>query len=164
MKKYEFLTNISLEEARQKIVDAVRAAGLPLKTETVPVRNANGSVTARAHYAVRSSPHYVASAMDGIAVLASKTAGATEGNLVRLREADYIVVDTGDPLPENTDTVVMIENVVEAEGNDVLLYSASIPWDNVRQVGEDICMGDMIVPSYTVMTPALIGAFMAAGV
>ena len=57
MKKYEFLTNISLEEARQKMVDAVRAADLPLKTETVPVREANNCVTARAHYAVRSSPH-----------------------------------------------------------------------------------------------------------
>ena len=164
MKKYEFLTNISLDDARQKMIDAVRAADIPVATEVVKVREANNCVTARAHYAVRSSPHYVASAMDGIAVLASKTVGATEGNPVRLTPDDYIVVDTGDPLPENTDAVVMIENVVEAEDGDVLLYSACVPWDNVRQVGEDICMGDMIVPSYTVMTPALIGAFMAAGV
>ena len=164
MKKYEFLTNISLDDARQKMIDAVRAADIPVATEVVKVREANNCVTARAHYAVRSSPHYVASAMDGIAVLASKIVGATEGNPVRLTPDDYIVVDTGDPLPENTDAVVMIENVVEAEDGDVLLYSACVPWDNVRQVGEDICMGDMIVPSYTVMTPALIGAFMAAGV
>ena len=83
MKKYEFLTNISLDDARQKMIDAVRAADIPVATEMVKVREANNCVTARAHYAVRSSPHYVASAMDGIAVLASKTVGATEGTKSR---------------------------------------------------------------------------------
>ena len=104
MKKYEFLTNITLDEARQKIVDAVRAADIPVATEVVKVREANNCVTARAHYAVRSSPHYVASAMDGIAVLASKTVGATEGNPVRLTEDDYIAFPDGELCQEGAPT------------------------------------------------------------
>ena len=164
MKKYEFLTNISVEEARAKMLTALKENRASVGTEEVPVRFANGRMTARAHYARRSSPHYVASAMDGIALMAEKTAGASEGSPVTLQPSDYIVVDTGDPLPENTDCVVMIENVVEAEDGAVRLYSASAPWSNVRQVGEDVCMGDMICPSYTRVSPAMIGAFMAAGV
>ena len=101
--------------------------------------------------------------MDGIALMASVTFGATETTPVRLTENDFVQVDTGDPMPENTDAVVMIEDVVR-DGDDVLLYSAAVPWQHVRQIGEDVCAGDMLLPSYTEITPAALGAMLAGGV
>lgn len=171
MKKYEFLTNVTPEEATEKIIEALKKQGTRMGTEKIPVRTANGRVTAKAYYARRSSPHYLASAMDGIAVLAEDTVGASESNPVTLDESRYVMVDTGDPVPEGKDCVIMIENVIETEPSDehgirgpVRIYSASAPWSHIRQVGEDICMGDMVAPSYTEVTPAMTGAFIAAGI
>ncbi len=161
--KYEYLTNVPLDEAVNEYITVLKAQGLAPKTEEIPVFEASGRITAEAVYAHICAPHYNASAMDGIALMASVTFGATETTPVRLREADFIQVDTGDPMPENTDAVVMIEDVVR-DGDDVLLYSAAVPWQHVRQIGEDICAGDMILPSYTEITPAALGAMLAGGV
>jgi len=59
--------------------------------------------------------------------------------------------------------LLWVEDVVQEEGA-VVLYAAAIPWQNVRQIGEDISAGDMILPSYSVLTPAAIGALLEAGV
>lgn len=161
--KYSYLTNVPLDEAVAEYMTVLKAQGMEPKSEEVPVFEANGRITAEAVYAHICAPHYNASAMDGIALMASVTFGATETTPVRLRETDFIQVDTGDPMPENTDAVVMIEDVVR-DGDDVLLYNAAVPWQHVRQIGEDVCAGDMILPSYTEITPASLGAMLAGGV
>ncbi len=160
---FEYLTNVPLEKARQDYLDALLAAGLTARSETLPTLEATNRVTARAVYARISSPHYNACAMDGIALQASQTFGATETTPVRLPEGAYQWVNTGDPLPEGCDAVVMVEDVVQEEGA-VVLYEAAVPWQNVRQIGEDISAGDMILPSFSVLTPAAIGALLEAGV
>ena len=101
--------------------------------------------------------------MDGIALAAKKTFGATQTTPVVLREGDFIRVDTGDPLPAACDAVVMMEDCVESEAG-ILLREAAVPWQHVRQIGEDLSAGDMIVPSYTQIEPATIGALLAGGV
>lgn len=161
--KYSYLTNVPLDEAVSEYITVLKTQGLEPKSEEIPVFEANGRITAEAIYAHICAPHYNASAMDGIALMASVTFGATETTPVRLKETDFIQVDTGDPMPENTDAVVMIEDVVR-DGDDVLLYSAAVPWQHVRQIGEDVCAGDMILPSYTEITPASLGAMLAGGV
>ncbi len=161
--KYEYLTNVPLDDAVSEYITVLKAQGLQPKTEEIPVFEASGRITAEAVYAHICAPHYNASAMDGIALMASVTFGATETTPVRLHDTDFIQVDTGDPMPENTDAVVMIEDVVR-DGDDVLLYGAAVPWQHVRQIGEDICAGDMILPSYTEITPAALGAMLAGGV
>ncbi len=161
--KYEYLTNTPLTEAVTEYITVLRANGLAPKSETVPVAEASGRVTAKAVYASICAPHYNASAMDGIALMASVTFGATETTPVRLTADKFIQVDTGDPMPEGTDAVIMIEDVVR-DGEDVLLYKAAVPWQHVRQVGEDVCAGDMILPSYTEIEPAALGAMLAGGV
>lgn len=162
--KYEYLSNIPLYEAREKLLNAMKSAGISYKTETIKTAGANGRVLANAVYAKRCSPHYCACAMDGIALKAELTVGAGESSPVVIKQGDFVRVDTGDPLPENRDCVVMIEEVIEQEDGSVKLYSAYAPWNHVRQVGEDICMGDMISPSYTKITPSMIGALLAGGV
>ena len=161
--EYSYLTNTPLDEAVAEYIAVLKAQGMEPKAETVPVAQACGRITANAVYAHICAPHYNASAMDGIALKAAVTFGATETTPVRLNGSDFIQVDTGDPMPENTDAVVMIEDVVY-DGDSVLLYSAAVPWQHVRQVGEDVCAGDMILPSYTEITPAALGAMLAGGV
>jgi putative molybdopterin biosynthesis protein len=160
---FQYLTNFPLDDAVQTYLDALSTRGLTYKTEKIPIGLALGRITARAVYAKISAPHYNACAMDGIALDARLTFGATETTPARLNEGDFVRVDTGDPLPAGCDSVVMIEDVI-AEDGQVSLYAAAAPWQHVRQIGEDISAGDMILPSFTEITPAALGAMLAAGV
>lgn len=161
---FEYLTNVPLDEARGEYLARLQENGFAGQTEMVSVRNAFGRITARAVYAAICAPHYAASAMDGIAVHAKDTFGATETTPVRLTPQQYMVVDTGDPVPEDCDAVIMVEDIVRGEDESVTIYAAAAPWQHIRQIGEDICAGEMILASYMEVTPAAIGAMIAGGV
>jgi len=161
---FEYLTNVPLDEARGEYLARLQENGFAGQTEMVSVQNAFGRITARAVYAAICAPHYAASAMDGIAVHAKDTFGATETTPVRLTPQQYIVVDTGDPVPEDCDAVIMVEDIVRGEDESVTIYAAAAPWQHIRQIGEDICAGEMILASYMEVTPAAIGAMIAGGV
>ena len=161
---FEYLTNVPLDEARGEYLARLQENGFAGQTELVSVQNAFGRITARAVYAAICAPHYAASAMDGIAVHAKDTFGATETTPVRLTPQQYMVVDTGDPVPEDCDAVIMVEDIVRGEDESVTIYAAAAPWQHIRQIGEDICAGEMILASYMEVTPAAIGAMIAGGV
>lgn len=161
--KQNYLNNIPVDEARKRYLGAVKAAVGERKTETVKTNEAFGRVLSKAVYAVICSPHYNASAMDGIAVKASDTVTAAENEPLFLPDTSFAVVDTGDAIPDGFDAVIMVEDITEKDGG-VLIYSSAHPWQNIRQIGEDICMGDMLAPSFTVLTPQLCGALLAGGV
>lgn len=161
---FEYLTNVPLDEARGEYLARLQENGFDGQTEMVSVQNAFGRITARAVYAAICAPHYAASAMDGIAVHAKDTFGATETTPVRLTPQQYMVVDTGDPVPEDCDAVIMVEDIVRGEDESVTIYAAAAPWQHIRQIGEDICAGEMILASYMEVTPAAIGAMIAGGV
>lgn len=165
---YQYLDNMELEAALDKYMQKLKAANFD-REEEIPVTKAYGRITSQPIHAKISSPHYNASAMDGIALRASVTFGATDTTPVFLtQDIDYICVDTGDPIPEKYDAVVMIEDVINVESVDlekkIKLISAVAPWQNIRQIGEDLCENDMILPSNTVIEPSSIGAIMAGGV
>lgn len=162
--KHNYLDNIPLEEAKNKFFTLVSKKINNPESEIIDTFLSSGRVTKNAVYAKICSPHYNASAMDGISVKAKDTYGAGENTPVILEKNQYSVIDTGDPIPDEHDAVVMIEDVTEDAEGRVRLLAAVHPWQNVRQVGEDICMGDMIAPSMTVITPALCGAFLAGGI
>ena len=161
---FQYLTNVPLDQARREYREFLRARGFRADAETVPVPEACSRITAGPVYAHICAPHYPASAMDGIALDAKVTFGATETTSVTLRPEDFTVVDTGDPIPAGCDAVVMIEDVIRQEDGTVRLYAPAAPWQHIRQVGEDICAGEMILPSHTAVSPAAIGAMLAAGV
>jgi putative molybdopterin biosynthesis protein len=160
---HEYLTNVPLDEAVSSYLDILIKEGFAKKSEIIDVTSSFGRITSKAVYAKICSPHYNSCAMDGIAIKASLTFGATETTPVTLNDCDYTRVDTGDPLPENCDSVIMIEEVVELN-NQTLVYLAASPWQNIRQIGEDICLGDMLLPSFTQITPSAAGALIAGGV
>jgi len=161
---FKYLSNIPLDEARSQFIEALTNANLRSETETVKTVNANHRIAAEAVYAHISAPHYNSCAMDGIALEANLTYGATDTRPVILQASQFHWVNTGDPLPEGCDAIVMVEDVIEAEAGAVQLFSAAVPWQHVRQIGEDIAAGDMIIPSFTELTPAIQGAMLAAGV
>jgi len=161
---FTYLTNVPLQQARQDYLDLLKTNGFGPKTEVIPVYEACGRVTAHAVYAHICAPHYAASAMDGVAVLARDTFGATETTPVTLSPAQYIVVDTGDPVPEGCDAVIMVEDIVRRDDGSITIHEAAAPWQHIRQIGEDICAGEMILPSHMPVTPSAIGAMIAGGV
>ena len=161
---FEYLTNVALQQAKKDYLALLIENGFAAKTETVPVYTACGRVTAKAVYANICAPHYAASAMDGVAVNAKDTFGATETTPVTLTEGQYTVLDTGDPIPENCDAVIMVEDIVKNDDGSITIHAAAAPWQHIRQIGEDICAGEMVLPSYMAVTPAAIGAMIAGGV
>ncbi len=162
--KHNYLNNVPLDEAKSEYIGHLKNVGFAGKTETVKVTDACGRIIKNAAYAHICSPHYNASAMDGVAVDSKITFAAGERTPVMLTPNDYVVVDTGDPLPDGCDAVIMVEDLIGGENGNYDIIVSLHPWQNVRQVGEDICMGDMIAPSGTVLTPSLCGALLAGGI
>lgn len=161
---FEYLTNVPLEQARADYRKLLKEQGFGPRTEVIPVYEACGRVTARAVYAHICAPHYAASAMDGVAVCARDTFGATETTPVTLQKEQYIVLDTGDPVPEDRDAVIMVEDIVKNEDGSITIHAAAAPWQHIRQIGEDVCAGEMILPSHMTISPSAIGAMIAGGV
>jgi putative molybdopterin biosynthesis protein len=179
MKRNIYLEDIPLDEAWQAFREALRNASLwqALDAETIPVPLASGRITSAAIMAKLSSPHYNASAMDGFAVRAIDTVGATETDPLQLalrstgeEEAAHRVaeaVNTGQPLPTWADAVVMIEHtqpVRLADGRPGIEIRASLPpWHHVRPMGEDMVATELVLPANHRLRPVDLGALAGAG-
>lgn len=158
-----YLDKLSLEEAKEKFF--MRFKELRTETEEIAVENTVGRVTSRAIYATRSAPDFYASAMDGIAVRAADTAGASERNPINLKKGSQAVfVDTGDPIPEKFNAVIKIEEVNEIDENTVKIEKGVSPWYNVRSIGESVVKGQMIIATNHKIRDFDLGALIEAGI
>ena len=157
-----FISDVPAAEARAVWRESCEAAGCPARTgaEEVEVADAVGRVTAEPVWAAVSSPAYDAAAMDGIAVRAADTAGATETAPVLLER--FAVVDTGDALPEGFDAVVMREHVHHTGGR-AELRGAATPYQHVRTIGEDVSATELLLPEAQRLGPVEVAAVAAAG-
>ncbi|KKM70570.1 hypothetical protein LCGC14_1439390 [marine sediment metagenome] len=136
----------------------------PMEPEALDVRESLGRITAAPVAARISSPFYHSSAMDGYAVRFTSTIGASEAAPLKLRIGkDAVYVDTGDPLPDGFNAVVMVEDV-NLEGEDMEIVAPVTPWENVRTVGEDIVATELIAPEGQKIRPVDMGAMLAGGV
>lgn len=163
-KRNVYIGNTDIKEAIKLYSEKLNIDGKP-KWEKVNPWDAYGRITWEGVFAKYSSPNYNASAMDGIAVKYKKTLEATETNPVRLKkDEDYKIIDTGDPIREPFNSVIMIEDVVQIDENTVEIISPAFPWQHVRQIGEDIVAGEMIVPSKHKLRPVDIGGIISGGV
>ena len=163
MKRNLYLTTKPVEEARDIYMDALGHAADP-RSEVVKVIDALGRVTSEAVYTIYSSPLYNSAAMDGIAVISSRTVGASEASPVTLKAGeDYIIVDTGDPIRKPYDAVIMAEDTQETEGG-MVIRAAAPAWQHVRPVGEDIVEGEMILTRCHRIRPIDIGVLLSGGV
>ena len=162
MRKNIYLSNLSLHDA----LNAYREnLFLCISYEEIDVEDALDRVSFEAVFAKISNPFYNSSAMDGIATVAEKTYGATEKNHVVLRKLeDFIVVDTGDPIPSNFNCVIMVEDLIFENENEVKIYNSAAVWQNIRSIGEDIVEGSLIIPQKHRIKPQDIGGMVAGGI
>lgn len=166
-KRDVYLSDKPLEEALAGYLEHLAGVGAlqPAPQETVAVEDALGRVTAAPIFAMISSPHYHASAMDGIAVRSADTFGASDAAPKELRLGDRVVIaDTGDPLPAGCDAVIMIEDVHFTGEDTFEITSAAVPWQNVRGIGEDVVATEMILPANHRLRPVDLGGILAGGV
>jgi len=168
MKQKDFyLEDIPLAEAVARFSAAVQAEGGSglMGAERVSLDRALHRVTAHPIWARVPSPHYHAAAMDGAAVQAEDTFGASETSPVRLRLGEQAQwVDTGKPLPEGFDAVVMIEHVQQVDEGVIEIMSPVAPWQHVRPVGEDIVTSELVLPEGHLLRPTDLGAIAQAGI
>src|SRR5215469_7281130 len=100
--------------------------------------------------------------MDGIAVRAADTLGASETTPVHLPPDAYDAVDTGDPMPGGRDAVVMREHV-HYQGKTAEISAAVPPYQHVRSIGEDVSAGELLLPEGHRLRPADLAAAASAG-
>ncbi len=164
MSRRIYLKMKSPEEARELFFSRFDL-GRRLAPEEMAVAAARGRVTAAPVWARWSSPAAHQAAMDGFALAAAATFGATPErprHLARGKEA--FPINTGQALPPGTDAVIMVEQVPDPEADPLTVEAPVFPWQHVRRVGEDLVAGEMVLAEGSLITPWAQGALLAAGV
>lgn len=167
---------IQLDEA----LSIVLKQALPVKRkETLPLVEAVGRVSAQDVASRISVPPFSRAAMDGYAVRAKDTFGASKMNPVILRKVDTVYaggtpkksitksvcaeIATGAMMPEGADAVVMVEDT-ELDGMHVSVSESVHPGKNVSEKGEDIAPGTKIISAGELLNPSKIGSLAAIGI
>lgn len=131
--------------------------------ENISLREALGRTSSEAIFAKLSSPQNHLAAMDGIAIKASITEKATELNPLKLYEGkDFKYINTGNIIPDEYDSVIMIEDVLDRDDH-IEIIVPSKPWQHIRPIGEDIVKGEMVIPSDFKINSFALGSLAASG-
>ncbi|MDZ7701561.1 MAG: gephyrin-like molybdotransferase Glp [Halobacteriales archaeon] len=154
-----------VDAARERLLDAVSPHG---RVERVPLADADARAVAEPVVADRPVPHYDRAAMDGYAVRAEDTFGASSRSPVVLEPADQpgphraVRVHTGSELPDGADAVVMIEQV-EAVGGELEVFDAVAEGENVGPAGEDVEAGRTLYEPPHRLRPSDLGLLKSVG-
>ena len=163
-KRNIYLKMKTLKEAREILFSRFSHLGM-LPGETVAAPDAVGRVLSEPVFAKLSSPNFHAAAMDGIAVKAEVTFGASETKpKILIKDKDAFFVNTGHVLPEGTNAVIMIEHVNLLDEQQIQIESPAFPWQHIRKMGEDIVATELLFPQNHVITPYCVGALLSGGV
>jgi len=169
MARKRYLKKTPLIDARELFLSVVEPDRLGV--EEIAIDDGLDRITAEPVFAKISSPHYHASAMDGICVRAEDTFGATEflGKKLTLASAEapgagaFRYVDTGNALPSWANAVIMIEKVHQLDERTVEIFESVAPWNHVRLVGEDVVATELLLARSHRLRPYDLGALLAAG-
>lgn len=146
-------------------------------SEKVPIDNACGRILAEDVVAKFDFPHFDRSAVDGYAVIAEDTFGASLNNPVKLKligevemgekpiemnRGEAVRVSTGSALPKGANAVVMLEYTSEEDGF-VNVYKQVTPFENVSRRGEDVKKGDVVLRAGEILQPQDIGILASLG-
>ena len=150
-----FFKVLAPEEALRLLLQAS-----PVATERIPTVRARARVLAQDLYSEVDLPHFHRSAMDGYAVRAKDTFGASQSlpaylKLVGIVEmgkevtqplmtGGAIRISTGGMMPPQSDAVVMVEYADEVQGGLVEIHRSVSPWQNVILIGDDIKKGELV--------------------
>lgn len=180
----EFLTLLPPDEAREKLLTHLPSP--TIDPESIEVSSALGRVTAADVFAPHPLPDFQRTTVDGYAVRAKDTFGATDSlpaylNLIgevpmgdspsfELNAGQCALIHTGGMLPKGADAVVMIEYtqlIVGAERRsaptEIEIFKSVADGENVIRIGEDVAQNQLVIPKGTSIRPAEIGGLMALG-
>src|SRR3954447_23665193 len=147
-------------QAREEVLAAFHQTP---EIDWIPIVDALGRVSAEPIFAHVSMPHYHASAMDGIAVIAESTYHAHEQNPLYLKAGEqFCFVDTGNAIPAPFNAVIMIEHVHIVDEGTIEIIEPATPWQHIRPIGEDIVQEEMLFPQGHTLRPADLGVLLAA--
>jgi molybdopterin molybdotransferase len=166
LKGFEKLTNI--DEALSLLLRKLKSERL--ESEQIPIHTALGRVTAEDVQAKNDLPPFDRSAVDGYAVKARDTFGASQFNRKTLRLTDDEVVRegearqiwTGKPLPRGADAVVMLEYSKRVRER-IEVRIAVTPGGNISKKGEDVQRGEVAIGAGTRLKPHHLGLLAALG-
>lgn len=162
MNRKQYIENNDDREALSLYLERLKNF-TPLTEDVSPLEALN-RVTADVVFAKKCDPSYNAAAMDGIAVVAERTAGASEHSpLTLLFNEDYKYVNTGGVIDGKYNAVIMIEDVIVKSEKEVSIISPAYPWQHVRVIGESVVAGELVLPSRHTVEPCDIGAVIASG-
>jgi molybdopterin molybdotransferase len=147
--------------------------------ELIETELAGGRVLKSAYQAPHALPSFARSTVDGYAVYASDTHGASESLPVYLKLVGEVsmgsspafnlsktecgLIHTGGMLPEGADAIVMLENTQVAKPGEIEILRSVAMGENVIKVGEDIQQGQIVIPEGRYLRPAEIGGLLAMG-
>ena len=167
-----------LETARKKL--QVVLDPLIRRTITLESEESLGYVVAEDILCQTMIPQFRRSTVDGYAVIAKNTQGASDSIPVFLEMIEEIeigtvpkhfiqdgqcaYVPTGGMIPDGTDAMVMVEYSEEFMAGQMALYKAVSEGSNVVAIGEDLAIGEVVVPRGSKIRGQEIGAMVAAGV
>lgn len=150
-----FKEQTSVDEALKLFLENIS----PLrKTEEISLEVCTNRILAETVVSERNVPHYRRAAMDGYAVQASDTLGASPTNPIFMKLSNYIEegvtkwVHTGAVMPVEADAVVVVEDTVTV-GDTVEVRAQVYPNKNVAQIGEDIKEGDLLFEEGHLLRP-----------
>ncbi|MEM3048988.1 MAG: molybdopterin molybdenumtransferase MoeA, partial [Candidatus Bathyarchaeia archaeon] len=163
-----------IEEALKVFYRSINLARLDV--ETLPLKGALDRVTASDIAAPVDIPQFNLSAVDGYAVLASDTFGASPANPVilkikeprdgvylSLRSGEAAYVSTGSPIPAGSDAVVMLEYTKKIEQDIIEVYKAVSPGEDVSWRGEDVRKGETVLREGVRLKPQDLGMLASMG-
>ena len=174
----EFLSLLPPDDALALLYSHLPAASPA--TELVDTTAALGRVTASAVLASEPLPAFSRTTVDGFAVRARDTFGASDtlpayltlaGEVPMGAAPDFSVgagqaalIHTGGMLPEGADAVVMLEYTQAARPGEIEVMRPVAPGENELRAGEDVQVGQVVIPAGTRLRPAEIGGLMALGI
>ncbi len=172
----EFLTLLPPPQALAKLLETLPMRLIPEEIQTI---HAAGRVTYGPVNAPHPLPTFPRSTVDGYAVRAADTHGASEslpaylqvvGEVpmggapdIALQPGQSAIIHTGGMIPEGADAVVMVEYTQQAREDEIEILRAVGGGENVLNEGEDVRTGETVIPGGTRLRPAEIGGLMALG-
>jgi len=152
----------------------------PVGAERTPSVKGRARVLAEDLHSAVDLPHFHRAAMDGYAVKAKDTFGASQSLPAYLKLAGVVEmgkearqalatgeamrISTGGMMPPDSDAVVMVEYSEEVAGPLVEIHRGVSPWQNVIQIGDDIKKGELVFPRGRRLRPHDIGALTGVGI
>jgi len=152
----------------------------PVATEEIPSVRARARVLADELRSAVDLPHFHRAAMDGYAVIAKDTFGASQSLPAYLKLAGVVEmgkeaaqpltpgtamrISTGGMMPPHADSVVMVEYTDETDAGLVEIHRGVSPWQNVIQIGDDIKKGELVFPRGRRLRAHDLGALTGVGI